>query len=807
MDAVDQENVGSRNRPAPSSQSKEIRRMDSRGWVHLFQTERCHGVLMQLKRERDGQRMSALEYSKLVGTAVSSLGSPDHSLFEVYMHYAAALVRAGRDDSAKEIYEEMQVNHVGRRVADFYLEYARVLSRTGSDAKAKKILQQGIVGGADRKPLEAELEKIDAVQVDEESMEVDITGQFGSVAMTSRKEDTHGKQLSPITEGSTPSDKENSGYAQAESTVHAVKPVAQEQPAPAAPVRDHVDNHENSDSAPGKGALKQMYVNRQPYSKIRVLGQGGSSKVYQVRDADGKTYALKRVVVSHSGFFESFKNEVALLKKLKGMDNIVQMYDAEINDADEKILIIMEYGETDLSRFLIAQTEPMGVDKIRYYWRQMLEAVQVIHDERIVHGDLKPANFLLVNNRVKLIDFGIAKSIATEDTTNIHRTQQVGTVSYMAPEAISLDPKRQAPIRYGRKSDVWSLGVILYQFVFRRTPFANLAPVQRLYAIVDNNMDLNTPIPLDCPPLQDVLRICLIRDVDKRASLEDLMTHEFLCPGTKQAQKSEDEETEVAQLSRSEVSALATAMLSGLLHTTPTPEQRNFVNDLVWKAAQSKDFGLVESTLRNVVQPRQLQAPAKRACLGPQRVPLEGESKGVLASSARQLKKEEEPRPTPNPKAGAKTGGALKDKLSARRNLYAQRKPLQRLEEEEGPSPRVEASPLNPQIRESRFEPASRRSTSPRFEPASRLKQPTESAERPRGRASSASRSVSPRMPQPQPQPEKKPTPRAQAAPAAATAQRALSPSAARAAVQASLDLRRQAAYGDDDDDTFYSSR
>lgn len=65
----------------------------------------------------------------------------------------------------------------------------------------------------------------------------------------------------------------------------------------------------------------------------------------------------------------------------------------------------------------------------------MLEAVQVIHDENVVHTDLKPANFVLVKGHLKLIDFGISKAIAN-DTTNIGRDQQIGTANYMPPEAL-----------------------------------------------------------------------------------------------------------------------------------------------------------------------------------------------------------------------------------------------------------------------------------------------------------------------------------------------------------------------------------
>ena len=83
----------------------------------------------------------------------------------------------------------------------------------------------------------------------------------------------------------------------------------------------------------------------------------------------------------------------------------------------------------------------LGCDRalVRLAWQQMLTAVQVIHDARIVHGDLKPANFLFVHGQLKLIDFGIA-SQAGEDTTNIYRETQIGTVNYMSPEVINDEP-------------------------------------------------------------------------------------------------------------------------------------------------------------------------------------------------------------------------------------------------------------------------------------------------------------------------------------------------------------------------------
>ena len=78
----------------------------------------------------------------------------------------------------------------------------------------------------------------------------------------------------------------------------------------------------------------------------------------------------------------------------------------------------------------------LNMNFIRLTWQQMLSAVESIHRERIIHGDLKPANFLFVKGALKLIDFGIAKAIQSEDTANIYRDSQIGTLNYMSPESI-----------------------------------------------------------------------------------------------------------------------------------------------------------------------------------------------------------------------------------------------------------------------------------------------------------------------------------------------------------------------------------
>lgn len=192
----------------------------------------------------------------------------------------------------------------------------------------------------------------------------------------------------------------------------------------------------------------------------------------------------------------------------------------------------------------------------------MLQAVHIIHEEKIIHSDLKPANFVLVRGQLKLIDFGIANAIAN-DTTNIQRDHQVrigsycineaglplpqiGTVNYMSPEAIEL-PEGQRRLKVGRASDVWSLGCILYQMVYGQAPFHHLNMIQKMRAIPDASHVIDFPFRaaplakdgangervehLQVPVRQDVIkcmRSCLCRNPKERATIPQLMDEDWL---------------------------------------------------------------------------------------------------------------------------------------------------------------------------------------------------------------------------------------------------------------------------------------
>ncbi|XP_074586063.1 serine/threonine-protein kinase MPS1 [Curcuma longa] len=301
-------------------------------------------------------------------------------------------------------------------------------------------------------------------------------------------------------------------------------------------------------------------VNGKLYQKLGKIGSGGSSEVHKVISSDCTIYALKKIKLKGRDYPTAcgFCQEIEYLKKLKGKSNIIQLIDYEVTDKilfqavandlgnikdkrikdDEFIYMVLEYGEIDLAHMLSQKwkeidTPGWRIDEnwLRFYWQQMLEAVNTIHEERIVHSDLKPANFLLVRGSLKLIDFGIAKAIMS-DTTNIQRDAQVGTLNYMSPEAFMCN-ERDAngnTIKCGRPSDIWSLGCILYQMVYGSTPFAQYKTFWAKFKVVTNKHHQIVYEPVSNPWLIDLMQRCLAWDRNERWRIPQLLQHPFLVP-------------------------------------------------------------------------------------------------------------------------------------------------------------------------------------------------------------------------------------------------------------------------------------
>ena len=317
-------------------------------------------------------------------------------------------------------------------------------------------------------------------------------------------------------------------------------PRSQNTPHRAAPPPPKMSILDAATSTAGSSRKKKLHIsiNNMLFTRLDCIGRGGSSRVYRVMAENYKIFAMKRVNLedADSTAIAGYRGEIDLLKKLESVDRVVRLFDYEINDEKGTLSVLMEMGESDfnqmLNRQLKCENARLDVSFTRHYWKEMLECVQAVHDYDIVHSDLKPANFLLVQGRLKLIDFGIANAIQ-DNTVNVHRENQIGTPNYMSPESLVCHagpgPTGTKLLKLGKPSDVWSLGCILYQMTYGQPPFAHIQkPFERIMSIPNPKVEIQfaatgvggVTVPFG---LVKTLRRCLQRDQILRPTITELL--------------------------------------------------------------------------------------------------------------------------------------------------------------------------------------------------------------------------------------------------------------------------------------------
>jgi eukaryotic-like serine/threonine-protein kinase len=246
------------------------------------------------------------------------------------------------------------------------------------------------------------------------------------------------------------------------------------------------------------------------YQVIEELGKGGMGKVYKVLDNKIKEkIALKLIkpeIASDKETIERFSNELKLARKIRHK-NVCGMFD--ISEADGAHFITMEYVSGEDLKSMIRMTGMLGVGTVLSVGKQICDGLMEAHSQGVVHRDLKPTNIMIdKGGNVKIMDFGIARSLRERGITG--PSVLIGTPEYMSPEQAEAQEVDQ-------RSDIYSLGIILYEMATGRVPFEGDTPLgiamKHKGESPKNPKQLNPNIPDD---LSGVILKCLEKDKNKR---------------------------------------------------------------------------------------------------------------------------------------------------------------------------------------------------------------------------------------------------------------------------------------------------
>ncbi|MDH4218821.1 MAG: protein kinase [Candidatus Aminicenantes bacterium] len=246
------------------------------------------------------------------------------------------------------------------------------------------------------------------------------------------------------------------------------------------------------------------------YQIIEELGKGGMGKVYKVHDTKIKEkIALKLIkpeIAKDKKTIERFSNELRLTRKIRHK-NVCQMFDLGEDQGTQ--FITMEFVPGEDLRSLIRRIGQLPIGKSISIAKQICEGLTEAHRLGVVHRDLKSNNIMIdKEGNVRIMDFGIARSLEAKRITGAG--VMIGTPEYMSPEQVEGKDVDQ-------RSDIYSLGVILYEMVTGRVPFEGDTPlsiaVKHKTEAPQDPKELNDQLPSDLSSL--ILR-CLEKDKEKR---------------------------------------------------------------------------------------------------------------------------------------------------------------------------------------------------------------------------------------------------------------------------------------------------
>ncbi|MGG4219666.1 Stk1 family PASTA domain-containing Ser/Thr kinase [Paenibacillus jamilae] len=272
------------------------------------------------------------------------------------------------------------------------------------------------------------------------------------------------------------------------------------------------------------------------YEIIERIGGGGMALVYKAQDIllnrNVAVKVLRQQFVHDEEFIRRFRREAQSAASLSH-SNVVSIYD--VGQEDEIHYIVMECVEGKNLNEIIKERAPLQVDEAVRIASQICDALEHAHQNQIIHRDIKPHNILIGRNgRVKVTDFGIARAVTS--TTITQTGSVVGSVHYFSPE-------HAKGVVTGEKSDLYSLGIVLYQMLTAQLPFLGESPISVALKHLQEEFEEPRKInPLIPQSVENVILKSMRKNPEERYQSADEMLRDLetcLLPGRRNESKLE----------------------------------------------------------------------------------------------------------------------------------------------------------------------------------------------------------------------------------------------------------------------------
>jgi serine/threonine protein kinase len=258
-----------------------------------------------------------------------------------------------------------------------------------------------------------------------------------------------------------------------------------------------------------------------PYRIINQVGKGGMANVYKAYQPSVDRYVAIKVLPSQLAeskeFATRFHQEARIIAMLEH-PHILPVFD--YGESDGVAYFVMRYLDAGTLRDRMEAGRPLPLSEVDRIFTQLAEALSYAHAHGVVHRDLKPANALIDSyGNIFLTDFGIAKLLESASPRLTQTDAIMGTPAYISPEQAQGNPVDQ-------RSDIYSLGIILYEMVTGRVPFIADTPLAVLFKHISDPLPPPSSVKSDIPePIEQVILKALAKDPqDRFATASDFVT-------------------------------------------------------------------------------------------------------------------------------------------------------------------------------------------------------------------------------------------------------------------------------------------